>query len=183
MVDVYKLSKKDFVRKINSMKSNKKVLRNFLVNFKHKLPLNDNYLLLIEKNINSNSLCDFLNMGDRLRFELDEVDKIFKLYDNIDEDLLFGCVWNTLNQKDLLEFYQVVINNMDYKLNKTVILDAQYERDDAFLYLILIEPGEENSSLYSEVLTSYVNNIDNLILKGDEYLIKKFNEKLKIFMI
>lgn len=147
---------------LDSINLDKSVMVNFLIENNICLPLNDNYLLLIERVFKDNvKILNFVFKSKNCLFTPDQVQTILSKIDyggiNFAAEFIFN---NRYSDKQKLTYTKALINSYDEIIdqNKIIYLNANNYKPILAYYLFSMKVDGELTQLYFNVLRLFIDN-------------------------
>lgn len=168
LLNVYKItSSNEFDKYLESVKLSKKVIKNFMLKNEYRLPLTENYLHLILKTFDEETIYDFI-FRECCYFTLKECQAILKNYPIKNIHLASYYIDTNFASNELklkyfcflLEFYDGVI---DY--NDIVVYDKNNKEPLFGYYLMSMSLTEKLEPIYYYIIRKYIDMSGALCVK------------------
>jgi len=172
LVNIYDIDKlEDFKLYLEKLKISTKIIGNFLIKKEFKLPLTRNYLHLILKVFDENTIYDFM-FRECCYFSFDEYKIILQEYDMKDIHLVSHYVRkNFENNKKFLNYMDFIIDYYDKEidLTETIVYKTHNNNYNLGYYLLTLNLSSDLEDLYYKVMRKYLD-------KGGALNIKIYND-------
>tara|TARA_R110000822_G_scaffold249667_1_gene377138 strand:+ start:737 stop:1648 length:912 start_codon:yes stop_codon:yes gene_type:complete len=168
LLNVYTIkSEIEFLKYLENIKLSKKIIRNFMLKNEYQLPLTENYLHLILKTFDEETIYDFI-FRECCYFTIEECQAILKNYSVKNIHLASYYVNSNFTDIELklkyfcflLEYYDGII---DY--NDVVIYDKSVEEPLLGYYLLTLPLTKDLEPRYYYTMRKYVNLSGSLCVK------------------
>jgi len=175
ILNVYQIeSKKEFDQYLEKLKISRKVIRNFLINTEYRLPLTENYLHLILKVFDEETIYDFI-FRECCYFTINECKAILKHYPIKDIHLASCYIFSNFSTPSLiLKYLRFVIESFDGRIdyNNIVFYDKRYNEPLLGYYLLTFPITTDLEREYYYIMDKYLAKYGTLCIKvvGDNEL-------------
>ena len=168
LVNIYDIDKlEDFKLYLEKLKISTKIIANFLTKKEFKLPLTKNYLHLILKVFDENTIYDFM-FRECCYFSFEEYKIILKEYDMKDIHLISYYVRkNFNNDKVFLNYIDFIIDYYDKRIDlaETIVYKNHNNNYNLGYYLLTLDLTPELEDLYYVVMRKYLDKDGALNIK------------------
>ena len=173
LLNVYKIEDtEEFEKYLEGFKISKKIIKNFLINIEYKLPLTENYLKLILKVFDEETIYDFV-FRECCYFNLEECKGILKHYPIKNIHLAsYYIVTNFTSTELILKYLCFIIDSFDGVIDYGDIVYYNKENKDPLLgyYLMTLPIDEKLEPRYYYTMRKYMEKSGTLCVKtiGDK---------------
>lgn len=168
ILNIYQIeSKNEFDEYLEKLKISRKIIKNFLINVEYRLPLTENYLHLILKVFDEETIYDFL-FRECCYFNLDECRAILKHYPIKDIHLAsYYIITNFKSSELILKYLCFIIDSFDGRIDYDTIVYHNKENNNPLLgyYLLTLPVSEELERRYYYVIKKYLDKFGTLCIK------------------
>ena len=160
-----------YIQYLEDNKISRKLLRNFMLNMKYELPLTENYLTLILKVFDQETIFHFL-FRKYCKFELGEFEKIMEYFklDNIHEASYY-IVDKFRSKRKQLEYFKVCIILFEDKIDlteKNVVYNKKNKSPHIGYYLLTMKIDNDLENLYYSVVKQYLDKFGTLNIISED---------------
>lgn len=173
ILNVYKIENQDeFDEYLEKLKISRKIIKNFLINTEYRLPLTKNYLHLILKVFDEETIYDFI-FRECCYFTLEECKAILKHYPIKNIHLASYYVVTNFESNDLiLKYLCFLIESFDGVIDYGDVVYYNKENNDPLLgyYLMTLPLTEKLEPRYYYTMKNYLSKSGTLCVKvvGDK---------------
>lgn len=173
ILNVYKIENQDeFDEYLEKLKISRKIIKNFLINTEYRLPLTKNYLHLILKVFDEETIYDFI-FRECCYFTLEECKAILKHYPIKNIHLASYYVVTNFESNDLiLKYLCFLIESFDGVIDYGDVVYYNKENNDPLLgyYLLTLPLTEKLEPRYYYTMKNYLSKSGTLCVKvvGDK---------------
>ena len=173
ILNVYKIeNQNEFDEYLEKLKISRKIIKNFLINTEYRLPLTKNYLHLILKVFDEETIYDFI-FRECCYFTLEECKAILKHYPIKNIHLASYYVVTNFESTDLiLKYLCFLIESFDGVIDYGDVVYYNKENNDPLLgyYLMTLPLNEKLEPRYYYTMKNYLSKSGTLCIKvvGDK---------------
>ena len=182
ILNVYKIENQDeFDEYLEKLKISRKIIKNFLINTEYRLPLTKNYLHLILKVFDEETIYDFI-FRECCYFTLEECKAILKHYPIKNIHLASYYVVTNFESNDLiLKYLCFLIESFDGVIDYGDVVYYNKENNDPLLgyYLMTLPLTEKLEPRYYYTMKNYLSKSGTLCVKvvGDKEESNRIEER------
>lgn len=168
LLNIYKIKDCDiFSSYIENFKISKRIIKNFLVNMEYVLPLTKNYLQLMKKVFNNETIYEFL-FNKNNDFSIGEFRAILQNFEVENIHLSTYYVYDKLkNSRKCLQYICVLLEMYDGVIDMSSIIYKSEENHLGY-FLMNLEITPENRSCYYTVLKKYIDKNGAIDIRIDK---------------
>ena len=168
LLNVYKIEDTDeFEKYLEGFKISRKIIKNFLINTEYQLPLTENYLKLILKVFDEETIYDFI-FRECCYFTLEECKGILKHYPIKNIHLAGYYVISNFSSPELiLKYMCFIIDSFDGVIDYGDIVYYNKDNKDPLLgyYLMTLPVDEKLESRYYHTMKKYMEKSGSICVK------------------
>ena len=184
LLNIYKIQDtENFKEYFSKLNLSKKIIKNFLLNNNYLLPVNKNFMEVIKKILDPESVTQFIVKNDQA-LDRNEIRKIFCFFElnNIHEEVLY--VRNHIKKDErFLQYVFIMLDIFDRDIDSSNVV--VYKKDPVLgVCLLTLEVSKKLQTMFYEVMKVYIEKNGSLNIKvcNDKNLeikIKKKSEEVE----
>ena len=178
LLNVYKIKSEEvFLDYLDELKISKKIIKNFLIRMEYTLPLTKNYLELIKRVFDNQTISNFI-FNKNNKFSIDEHRTILKNFTIEDIHSMSNIVRDSYESNiDFLKYISLIIDLYD---NDIDMEKAIYHKKDPTIgfHLLTLKLEDKEENLYYDIIQKYMDKNGSINIKVSNNH-KELQEKLK----
>ena len=168
LLNVYQIeSSSEFNKYLENIKLSKKIIRNFMLKNEYRLPLTENYLHLILKTFDEETIYDFI-FRECCYFSLEECQSILKNYSIKNIHLASYYIETNFKSNQLkLKYFCFLLEYYDGEIdyNDVVVYDKKFKEPLFGYYLLTMPLSKDIENIYYYVMKKYIGMSGTLCVK------------------